>query len=440
MSNILLFGAGKSASCLIKYLIDFADLDNNQLHIVDMQTSHLQNRFPNNAFLQLHNLNLLENETERIELIENADIVLSLLPPSLHIIIAKDCLLKEKNLITASYVSPEMEALHQNVLDKNLLFMCEMGLDPGIDHMSAMEIIKRIELQGGKITSFKSHCGGLVAPESDTNPWHYKISWNPRNIVTAGQAGATFLQDGFEKKLNYENIFENCDNIQLPPLGELAFYPNRDSMHYIKLYDLKNATTLMRTTLRYPIFTKAWDVIIAMGLTEEKDIVDSDNLSFKKWISNKMKISESEVDSTISNYCKNEKELIHAIQYLNLNSNEIIKKGNCSSADILQSVIEAKWKLETTDKDMIAMQHEFNYEINGEKKYLSSSLVVKGEDNVYTAMAKTVGLPMGILARLLLQNKIKNIYGLQIPILSEVYEPVLQELKVNGIIFEEREY
>ncbi len=437
MANILLFGAGKSASYIIKYLLNHASADANTLHVIDLQTAHLAKLFPNNAHLQLHNMNMVEQVTERNQLIQDAHIVISLLPPSLHILVAKDCLVHSKNLITASYMSPEMEALHAEAQEKKILFMCEMGLDPGIDHMSAMEIIERIHKQQGQITSFKSHCGGLVAPESDTNPWHYKISWNPRNVVTAGKAGALFLLNNCATEITHQHIFENCDSILLPPLGSLAFYPNRDSMHYKTLYGLQNVQTLMRTTLRYPVFTKAWDVIIAMNLTDEVTKLDTSALSFATWLATNLQVNTSELNSAIAKLCNNDEATLEAIHYLDLTSETIIDKGLCTNADVLQSIIESKWKLLPSDKDMIAMQHEFEYIEQGEKKYLSSSLIVKGDDNVFTAMAKTVGLPMGILARLILQNKVIGIYGLQIPTMPSVYEPLLAELQQYGIVFEE---
>jgi saccharopine dehydrogenase-like NADP-dependent oxidoreductase len=437
MANILLFGAGKSASYLIKYLLQHAAQEANELHVIDLHTDHLAALYPNNTYLHLHDINIVNQQDARHEFIANADIILSLLPPSLHIIVAKDCLHFSKNLITASYLSAEMELLSEEAKSKKILFMCEMGLDPGIDHMSAMEIIHRIEKQNGKLKSFKSHCGGLVSPESDTNPWHYKISWNPRNVVNAGKAGAKFLENSMVKSIPYEQIFENCSSIELPPLGNLAYYANRDSMPYIQLYGLQNIETLMRTTLRYPSFVKAWDVIIAMGLTDETDKLDTTNLSYKQWVSNKSNIAVSDVETYIASLCKGDNDIIQTINFLKITTSDIINLGTCSSADILQSTIEKSWKLEVNDKDMIAMQHEFEYELNGNMHYLNSSLIVKGDDKVFTAMAKTVGLPMGILARLILKNEIQNLYGLHIPTMPEVYEPVLAELQENGIVFEE---
>ncbi len=439
MQNILLFGAGKSASCLIQFILEKADSTSYQLHIADIHTTHINDLFPENKNLHLHDVNMVEQEDTRKQLIQDADIVLSLLPPHLHLTIAKDCIAIGKHLITASYVSKEMEDLHEAAKEKNVMLMCEMGLDPGIDHMSAMEIMHKLEAKGAKLLSFKSHCGGLVAPDSDTNPWHYKISWNPRNIVNAGKAGAVYLENEVQKELPYEQIFENSKSIDFPEIGPLAYYPNRDSLHYKSLYKLHDIKTLIRTTLRYPSFNKAWDIIIQMGLSTEEDQIDTNAFSIRDWVAQKMDIHLQDLQQEIIKLCQGDKELIECINYLDLLSEQKLSLGIVSSADILQKILESKWKLDKADKDMIVMQHEFEFSLNGENKYLQSSLMVIGENSVFTAMAKTVGLPMGILAHLVLQGKVAAIAGVQIPIMTTVYVPVLESLVEQGIIFQELE-
>ncbi|MFM2191256.1 MAG: hypothetical protein RLZZ118_213 [Bacteroidota bacterium] len=436
MKKILLFGAGKSSSFLIKYLIQHAAENNWVVQIVDQNTKHIQDKYGVVNHLQLFTTDVFNN-AERAELIQHAELVISLLPPSLHIVVAKDCLLYAKNLITASYVSDEIKAMDAELKEKKVLFMCEMGLDPGIDHMSAMKIIDEIAKENGEIFEFKSHCGGLVAPESDTNPWHYKISWNPRNVITAGAAGAHFLFNKQEYKIDYPQIFKNNQTIQVNGIGQLAYYPNRDSLSYQALYDLKNVDTLERTTLRYPAYSAAWQYIIDMGLTNEKSkLYDTENLTFEAWLQDILQTNNvaEKLNSIFGNDAVSQK----LFDYLDLTSRQFINIGTQkSNADILQSVIEQKWKMQDTDKDMIVMQHEFKYRKAGKATYLKSTLIVKGEDKTYTAMAKTVGLPMAILAKLILTEKVTALYGVNIPVMQKVYAPVLQELVEQGIIFEE---
>lgn len=436
MKKILLFGAGKSSSFLIKYLIQHAAENNWVVQIVDQNTKHIQDKYGVVNHLQLFTTDVFNN-AERAELIQHAELVISLLPPSLHIVVAKDCLLYAKNLITASYVSDEIKAMDAELKEKKVLFMCEMGLDPGIDHMSAMKIIDEIAKENGEIFEFKSHCGGLVAPESDTNPWHYKISWNPRNVITAGAAGAHFLFNKQEYKIDYPQIFKNNQTIQVNGIGQLAYYPNRDSLSYQELYDLKNVDTLERTTLRYPAYSAAWQYIIDMGLTNEKGkLYDTENLTFEAWLQDVLQTNNvaEKLNSIFGNDAASQK----LFDYLELTSRQFINIGaQKSNADILQSVIEQKWKMQDTDKDMIVMQHEFKYRKAGKATYLKSTLIVKGEDKTYTAMAKTVGLPMAILAKLILTEKVTALYGVNIPVMQKVYAPVLQELVEQGIIFEE---
>jgi saccharopine dehydrogenase (NADP+, L-glutamate forming) len=302
-----------------------------------------------------------------------------------------------------------------------------MGLDPGIDHMSAMQIIHEIKANGGQISSFKSHCGGLIAPESNNNPWQYKISWNPRNIVTAGKAGAIYKEAGKEVNKNYNQIFANCSKLTIPHVGSLAYYPNRDSLSYIPLYELETAETFIRTTLRYAPFCLGWEKIVQAQLTNDEEMVDTSALSYSQFFQNHLNKNQVELNSP---------ELIEQFHFLGLNDPTIINKGTLSVAQILQEILEDKWKLQAGDKDLIVMLHELEYSINHKQFALQSSLVVKGDDELHTAMAKTVGLPLGIAAVLILENKIA-IKGLHIPIIKEIYEPVLAELIKEGIAFEE---
>jgi saccharopine dehydrogenase-like NADP-dependent oxidoreductase len=441
MKKILLFGAGKSTTCLIEYLIKQLNENNWLLSVCDTDLSLAKLKIGNAENAEAISINV-EDENERKKLIKSATIVISMLPPALHFLIAKDCVEFSKKLLTASYVDENIKSLEKEILDKKLLFLCEMGLDPGIDHMSAMKMINSIKSQGGKITSFVSHCGGLIAPESDNNPWHYKITWNPRNIVMAGKDGAEYLKQNKNEKVPYGAIFRNCPRINVIEDYPLCWYPNRDSSHYIDLYGLHNISTFIRTTLRHPAFCRGWSKLINMGLTDTTDHEKIKNCkTFKNWYDLKTApFTENKRDWNnylhmyITDPYRN--EFTRQIDYLGLESKETLPENCKCSADILQFLMEKKLSINDGDKDMIVMLHELEYTANDEALTINSSLILKGEDSLKTAMAKTVGLPLGIATKLILQDKIQ-ISGLFIPIVPEIYEPVLSELEEHGIKFNE---
>ncbi len=373
----------------------------------------------------------IHDTSARNLLVQRADIVISLMPPALHYLVAQDCLAFGKNLLTASYVDDQLRALQSDIEAKGLLFLCEMGLDPGIDHMSAMQLIDGIKAQGGTITAFKSHCGGLVAPESDDNPWHYKISWNPRNVVMAGKAGAEYKEDGFLVELDYDKLFAGGHACFInEELGSLGYYPNRDSLSYIPLYGLQAATTFVRTTLRYSDFLLGWQQIVALDLTDETPDFDSDGKSLQDFFADRFAKKVFKLESAT--------ELVQAqLLYLGAADNALhINKGLCSAADVLQFALEQKLVLRPTDRDMIVMKHEIEYELNSQAHAIDSVLVVKGSDSLRTAMAKTVGLPLGIAAKLILNGTIRE-KGVLIPIAPAIYNAVLPELAQQGIVFAE---
>lgn len=424
--QILVFGAGKSATVLIRYLGGITAKKNWICTVADQDLTAVNSKINGYPNLRAAALSI-EDEDARQGLIKAADIVISLLPPSLHFLVAKDCVRLKKNLLTASYLDHQIKSLEKDINDAGLLFIGEMGLDPGIDHMSAMQIIHEIQSNGGQISSFKSHCGGLIAPESDTNPWHYKISWNPRNIVTAGKAGAIYQEDGKVVAKNYAEIFENCAQLNIPQVGTLAYYPNRDSLSYIPLYQLELAQTFIRTTLRYAEFCLGWEKIVQAQLTSDEEVIDTNGLSYAQFFQSHLKKYNVELNSPA---------IIEQFNFLGLNDPTLINKGTLTVAQLLQAILEAKWKLQTGDKDLIVMLHELEYHVNNKHYAIQSKLVVKGDDELHTAMAKTVGLPLGIAAVLILENKI-DLKGLHIPIIKEIYEPVLAELMKEGIAFEE---
>jgi len=422
MKRILLFGAGKSATSLIRYLLDSTAARNWQLVVAESNLSLAESKIAGNPQARAVCLDVTR-EADRDALVATADIVISLLPPSLHYGVALSCLNNNKHLLTASYLDDAIRALEAEIRARGLLFLCEMGLDPGIDHMSALQLIRQIEAENGRIHSFHSHTGGLVAPESDDNPWHYKISWNPRNVVLAGAAGARYREANAIVSKTYSQLFEEPGRVILPAIGELAWYPNRDSLSYIPLYGLEATETFIRTTLRYPAYCRAWKSLVHAGLTDDKTPLNTSGLSFAEWSAPLRPFVDAE----------NRAQL----EYLGCFDPGPVPPAARTSADILQYLLETRLAMQPADRDMIVMIHELGFSRNGDQYTAKSTLIVKGEDSLHTAMARTVGLPLGIAAILVLEGRI-NLRGLHIPILPVLYEPVMQELERQGIRFEHR--
>ncbi len=440
MNSILIFGAGKSATSLIEYLITCCEENVWSLMVCDADKALAESKINGAKTAQAISIDV-SNETERNSLVQQVDLVISMLPPHLHFLVAQDCLLYSKHLLTASYVDEKIKSLEKKIKEKELLFLCEMGLDPGIDHMSAMKIIHRVKKDGGEITSFKSHCGGLVAPENDDNPWHYKITWNPGNIIMAGSSGAVYRINGETLHIPYPDVFSNCNEVNIPGLFALAWYPNRDSLSYIDTYKLDGVATFIRTTLRFSSFCRGWNKIVNLGFTSLTDFEEIKACkTYAQWFNKKLHntsiFGSSNLESPINDNGFFDDEFSQQIGYLGIRSETPIDFKFTSSASILQHLLETKLAIHPHEKDMIVMLHEVEYKLNGESKMIVSSLIIKGSDQVHTAMAKTVGLPLGIAAKLIMERKIK-LTGLHIPVVPEIYEPVLDELENHGIKFNE---
>ncbi|HVV04443.1 MAG TPA: saccharopine dehydrogenase C-terminal domain-containing protein [Puia sp.] len=425
--HILLFGAGKSATCLIQFLDKTVTTRDWQLTVAENNLVLAQSKLSGSPRAKAVQVSV-EDREQRDALIRQADIVISLLPPALHFLVATSCVEWKKHLLTASYLDEKLRALESAIRDKGLLFLCEMGLDPGIDHMSAMQLIHRVREQEGQIHSFHSHTGGLVSPVSDDNPWHYKISWNPRNVVLAGSAGAKYLENGQTVTRTYEELFRQINKVGIKGLAPLAWYPNRDSLSYIPIYGLGGIDTFIRTTLRSPDYIRAWRAVVEARLTDDKASLPGDATTIAQWSSPIRPLA----DDTIR----------PQLEYLGLFSDEPIPSSAHTSADVLQHLLETRLAMRPGDRDMIVMLHEIAYTTpassSGTTRRIASSLVVHGEDHLRTAMAKTVGLPLGIAAVLILEGKIK-LTGVHIPISQEIYAPVMEELALHDIRFVEEE-
>ena len=441
MKNILIIGAGKSSSALIKYLLDTSEEENLFLTIGDISTENAHKLINNHQNATAIVLDVFDKK-QREEQIQKADLVISMLPARFHLDVAKDCIAFNKHMVTASYISDEMKALDAEAKKKGLVFMNEIGLDPGIDHMSAMQIIDRIKDAGGKMLLFESFCGGIVAPESDNNLWNYKFTWNPRNVVLAGQGGAAmFIQEGTYKYIPYHKLFRRSEFLEVKGNGKFEAIANRDSLKYRSVYGLDDIPTMYRGTIRKVGFSRAWNIFVQLGMTDDSyTIEESENMSYRDFINLFLAYSPSDsVELKLRSYLKIDQDDVMWEKLIELdifNPTKKIGLKNATPAQMLQNILEESWTLDENDKDMIVMQHLFGYELNGERFQIESSFVVLGENQTYTAMSKTVGLPVGIAAVNILKGKIKT-PGVQIPISKEVYEPILKELEAHGIIFSE---
>jgi len=441
MRNILIVGAGKSSPYLIKYLLDKSQEQNLYLHITDVKIDHLLH-FKKNNRCSVSIINILD-DTEREEYLFKNDIIISMLPARLHMILANSCLKLKKNLITASYVSDEMRNINKSVKERNLIFLNEMGLDPGIDHMSAKKIIDKLKGNSCSLYSFKSYTGGLIAPESDNNSWNYKFTWNPRNVILAGQGlPAKYIENKKYKYLPYNRLFENTERININEFGEFDVYANRDSLKYREIYGLANIETMIRGTIRKVGFPESWNMLIRLGLTDDSfKMFDCKNLSYRDFLNCFLPYDKSlTVEQKVKNLLNISEEDFDWVKLneINLFSNsKKIPFENASPAQILEHILKEAWKLEDNDKDMIVMYHEFKYrdKLNKEKTIVSTMGCI-GEDNTFTAMAKTVGLPLAISCLMILNGQI-NSSGVQTPVIKEIYEPVLKELESFGIFFNE---
>ena len=443
MKNILIIGAGKSSSSLITYLLDNSFQEDLQITIADILIENALKLINHHSRGQAIVLDIFDKK-KRQEEIEKTDLVISMLPPNLHFEIAKDCILLKKHLVTASYISEEMKTLNEDAIKNGLVFMNEIGLDPGIDHMSAMKLIDRIKNNGGKILLFESFCGGLVAPESDTNLWNYKFTWNQRNVVLAGQGGAAmFIQEGTYKYIPYHKLFRRTEFLTINEYGKFEAYANRNSLKYRSAYGLENIPTMYRGTIRKIGFSRAWNIFVQLGMTDDSyTIENSEHMSYRDFVNLFLAYSPSDsVELKLRSYLKIDQDDLIWEKLVELDLFHPTKKiglKNATPAQMLQKILENSWTLQENDKDMIVMQHLFGYELNGKKHQIESSLVVVGENQTYTAMAKTVGLPVAIAAIKILKKEIKT-PGVQIPISKEVYEPILKELEKCGIEFIEKE-
>jgi saccharopine dehydrogenase-like NADP-dependent oxidoreductase len=441
MKRILLFGAGLSASTLIKYLLDHSHAESWHLVVVDQDLELILAKLGGHPNATAHAFNALDSQ-QRLPYIAQADLVISMLPAAHHVDVAKDCIALQKHLVTPSYISAEMRALHDQAKAAGIVILNEIGVDPGIDHMSAMRLIDQIKEDGGVLESFKSYCGGLIAPSSDNNPWHYKFTWNPKNVVLAGQGSAACYREMNELKyLPYHRLFQRLDHIQIEGYGEFEGYVNRDSLNYLETYHIQEVPTIFRGTLRRPPYCQAWDVFVQLGMTDDAyTMKGSAQLTPRQFLNAFLPFETGvSVEDKFLKVVGQRKDLFDLFDFLGLFSDkEVIGVEKASPATLLQKILVEKWRLAPGDKDMIVMYHEIIYTKNDTRYAVNSALVVEGQDERYTAMSNTVGLPVAIATKLILNQQIVE-RGVTLPVNKELYAPILSELEQFGIIFNESE-
>ena len=440
MKSILILGAGLSSSSLIRYLLKESEKENWKIYVVDRDLDQVRSKIGNHPKAEALTFDAL-NSQERREWIQKSNLVISMLPARFHPDVAKDCVELGVHLITPSYVSEEMKALDNEAKTKGVILMNEIGVDPGIDHMSAMRVIDQINDLGGSLTSFKSFCGGLVAQAYDNNPWHYKFTWNPRNVVLAGQGGAAaFVHNGEYKFIPYNRLFDRLDRIQLEGYGKFEGYPNRDSLKYRETYGLENIPTLYRGTLRRPNYCKGFNVFCELGMTDDSYIMhNSESLSPRSFLNAFLPYMQGvSVEDKFKIFLREDRMYLYdQFEWLGIFDNDKnFGFSQASPAQLLEKLMVNKMSLDHGDKDMLVMYHEFEYEKNGETNLVVSSMINEGEDQVFTSMSNTVGLPVGICAKMILNNKITKT-GVLLPVTKEIYEPILEELKLYDIDFKE---
>lgn len=438
MKHILVLGAGLSSATLIQFLLSEAERNNWLITIGDKSEIHARQKANNHPNSRPMHFDIFNRE-QRINEIRKADIVISMLPASLHHLVAETCVAMYKHLITPSYISESMQKLDSKAKKNGVLLLNELGLDPGIDHIAAMKLIDTIKADGNTITAFKSYTGGLVAPDYDNNPWNYKFTWNPKNVVLAGQGVSKYIENGVYRYVPYHRLFTQTENVEILQYGTYEAYPNRNSLQYVDLYGLHGVNTLIRGTLRRPGFCKAWNIFVQLGVTDDSyKIADSENMSYRDLVTAFLPGNGYQsLENRFADFfrLKIHSDIMKKMQWLGIFSNQKAGIKNASPAEMLLHLLQQKWQLFPNDKDMIVMQLKIEYKTPaGEKAQKITSMVVEGENPIHTAMAQTVGYPIGIAVKLILEKKIE-LTGVQIPTKKEIYEPTMQQLNNFGVHF-----
>jgi len=435
MKKVLILGAGLVAKPLVRYLLDQPDFHVKVASRTVSKAERLVGDHPRGEAQPL----MVDDTAALKNLISCADLVISMVPYTYHVTVANLCIELKKHMVTTSYVSEKMGKLDRKAKDAGILILNELGLDPGIDHMSAMKIIHEVQNKGGRIASFYSYCGGLPAPEANTNPWGYKFSWSPRGVVMAGKNSARYLKDKKEVNIPSEDLFAHLWEMNIEGLPKLEAYPNRDSVPYIKLYGISDADSMYRGTLRYPGWCQTMKKVVELGFLDEKE-QNVKGLSYGDFLRKLIKKEKgTDLEKGLATYLKIDEnsEPIKRFEWLGLLSDEPVPYERSSLLDILANRLLEKLQYEEGERDMIVLHHEFIAEYPNKKERITSTLIDFGIPHGDSAMSRTVGLPAAIGASLTLQEKIKAT-GVRIPVSPSIYEPTLKELEKQGILCKEK--
>jgi saccharopine dehydrogenase (NADP+, L-glutamate forming) len=438
MHKVLVLGAGLVSKPLVRYLLEQPDF---HVKVASRTVSKAEKLIDDHPDGEAESLNVKDTAALG-RLVQEADLVVSLLPYIHHVTVAEFCLEHRKNMVTTSYVSPAMRKLDSKAKELGLLILNEIGVDPGIDHMSAMKVIHRVQNAGGEITSFRSFCGGLPAPEANTNPYGYKFSWSPQAVLLAGKNSGRYLEDGKEINIPGEDLFDNYWPIKIEGIGDLEYYINRDSIPYMETYGIQTTKTMFRGTLRYPGWCQTLKKMVEVGLLDEAQRKDVKGLTFAQFVAKLIGSSASaNLKKDLASYLEIEEdsEVIKRFEWLGLLSDKPLPLEKGSAMDILGELMLEKMPYKEGERDMIILQHEFVAEYPKEKRKekIFSTLIDFGIPYGDSSMSRTVSLPAAIGAKLVLEGKI-DATGVHIPVSPTIYEPILKELERLGIAFKER--
>ncbi|MCX8160513.1 MAG: saccharopine dehydrogenase NADP-binding domain-containing protein [Candidatus Saccharicenans sp.] len=435
MRRVCLLGAGLVAGPLIEYLLGYDDLE---LMVADLDLERARSLVGNHPRGRVFQLDLQDRQA-LVRLLSGGEVVVSMVPYTFHPYVAEICLELNKHLVTASYVSPAMKALDGKAREKGLVFLNELGLDPGIDHMEAMRLIHEVHNSGGRVVSFISYCGGLPAPEARDNPFGYKFSWSPRGVLLAGRNEARYLLDGSEVVVPAEELFAHYKMIEIPGLGLFEGYPNRNSVSYTETYGIPEARTMLRGTLRYPGWCLKMKKIGELGLL---DITEKEwrAETYAGFMREYLGLGESaDLKDALAARLKLEanSEVIKSLDWLGLFSEHPLPSRKISPLDLLVSLMVDKLKYREGERDMTVLQHEIVAEYPGKRREkITSTLIDFGQPHGHTSMSRTVGLPVAIGVKLILEGRIHS-SGVLTPTVAEIYQPILAELQSLGLAFKE---
>lgn len=435
MKKVLVLGAGLVSRPLVRYLLDH----DFKVIVASRTVSKAEALIDGHPNGEAKAFNITKEPELLDKLIPDSDLAISLLPYVYHVNVAEACLKYKKHMVTTSYVSEKMEALNDRAKEAGLIILNEVGVDPGIDHMSAMKIIHHVEKNGGKVTSFRSYCGGLPAPDANNKPFGYKFSWSPRGVLMAGKNDARYLEEGKEVYIPGKELFDHYKIIMVDGVGQLEAYPNRNSLPYIEKYGLKDIKTMFRGTYRNHGWCKTLKKFAEIGILEDKKMDGLSNSTFKEFTARLTGLPLNNLKEEFIKKFDLEKELLvmNNIEWIGLFSDEKLPDGD-NPLDILVSVMLEKLQYDDGERDMIVLCHEFIAEYRDKKEFITSTLIDFGIPHGDTSMARTVSLPAAVATRYILEGKFDGFKGVLIPVMPEIYEPVLKELERLEIVCKER--